>query len=1067
MYDEKIREKREEEREEKKRQWERKIELLEKELLSEGPYRDQIVIESEESKHQLTNNLEPSLKNFEEKNEEGNLISTQVEKWENETEFNNQDSLEKPWERSFSQRTDLASVEDTIITSHVSNEEKSSEKYRNSNFTSSESFKNQEEVKNVEIIEKEKNSNQLTDIETRNAAVRNQEIIDRLIKDVNHQLENTGLIKPKSFERIIEISSSCPNLAFIHRENQKVLYLLNRTLFNTLVENQKASGFRLEWQRYWFSGFDENKSNRTRKLFLLDLSGNRISDLPQDMKRVWCIKNGRKWNTFSPTKRESHGRAIKGILDTLFDGRPKTSDFHEVTRYRYEKAMKQIWTEFQTTFRRDIKLNSKNRPDIRPLKSIFNKETIDYAMIGSFWKYYHSLNRIGKNGLAKGGYNPTVEFMKKNPIKVFPLSINENIQPSKQKKGITKSDKGPKKEFLKIPKSFENDLKKTLSAIGLDINSYNPKSTNTQQKFVKEWNKHVKSNIKPTRDMWTIYNEIQISSVPPLLCIYNNTEYPYIRMKDESKEAKKLFDSTLKRYPNMKTTTLIVEWLKFRGNIEGKNPLVEVKIENPNTENQEKWFIRNKNSAWNPEGLAFKNNSAEKRFVNSDFFQEVRFQTESNQDKNKEPYSTKSAILDSLFTKNNVPTGKVFQQAYRLKIEPEIVDKFIEELWSQEKRSIKQIDETRPVLHTINEYYKGLKISESPLNIEIVEKFDIYLLDNSVSLFKPLFLELQSIVDYREEKCDELSNWWDLIRERITTEELANSLLRASHSCLIQQKPIMYRYSDATTSRFGPLLTKPNQFWREEFKNGFSGLSGALLEDPRIRESITNLTKEDNTLNPLILHKYVQSKLVGHDTVSSNRFISQPDGITQIDQTILDVFQNKKSRPVGKKKDEIKAEDYLLDWLKTVGNYDPVNFSINNFRLEFLERGESLNNLTDIASNHNAIIISYWGNSAKEIGRYMEVISSIHLNEFKRQKKQNFSKEVLQNLVIEDLKKNNHLRYELTELDSPTQSIINQLIPYAINSQGEGSFLKDSILNLLSDFGEKLFSSYHPSFTSE
>jgi hypothetical protein len=240
------------------------------------------------------------------------------------------------------------------------------------------------------------------------------------------------------------------------------------------------------------------------------------------------------------------------------------------------------------------------------------------------------------------------------------------------------------------------------------------------------------------------------------------------------------------------------------------------------------------------------------------------------------------------------------------------------------------------------------------------------------------------------------------------------------------------------------------------------------MENEEIRQDITTFVTKEEKLGPLELRKGVFTDIVGHDTGSADHLISVPDGLTKIGPIFFsDIYQNKLSRPIGKNENEIDAEYYLLDWLKTVGNYDPVNFSINNLQLEFIPMGESLNGLTKIAEDHNAIILSYWGKNATEIGRFMEVISAIHRNNFKRQKKQNYSEEILRKLVHDNLQECNHPGIRIGEIDDATKHIMDQFLPEGVRATGEGIFLKNSIIDLLKSYGDSLFHDYRPSFSKE
>ncbi|MHA2167754.1 MAG: hypothetical protein ACXAAT_18060 [Candidatus Hodarchaeales archaeon] len=1022
---------------------------IEETLLAIGPFKDQIVIYDEEIKDTERNEYSDSQDTKEELKHQQEILDEEVrEKREKEDGLMIEPIEEKKVE--YKEKTN----EERVI-----EEVKEDEKIEQVVKQDGTAF--EERVKMLEEIEK--------------VLLRQEDFADqKIIWEDEKQKKRFEAANPKEKsvsspeERdIIELNALEDYEAIcFNKNNERELQFLDKELFSQLIKNQ-----RLEWQRDWFTGFEKNISEKDqRKLFLLDLSKNQSLGLPSDMKRIWVIKNEPKWNYIAPTKRELHGNSIKGLMSTLFGNRNKCSDFNEVTRYSYEKAMKKIWIEFQTTFTSEIRLRAKNRPAIKALKANYSRESVDKSMIGSLWYYYNGLNRQGKNDLEKGGYKSLVEFIKNDNPKGIPFATDISFQ---MKKKI-----GSKNQVsLKINRKFEvygstkMDLGNVLEKLHLDKYSFNYESAESQRNLVKGWNHYVDSKNKPSIDMWRLYNKIQIQCDSPLLYIHRKDDQPRLRLKRDIQEAEILYNKTLKKYPTLRNATLITEWLKFRQKIKGKNPLIEIKITNPLNNKEEIWFIRNNRNRWNPEGLPFKNDTAEKRFVSSEFFEEWKFRDGSYNIKIGEikgymPHSIKKSIIDNLFSETSVPNGAVFTQAYNLKMNAETIDEYFEWLWSKHRKTIKQIDETRPKLQGLENYYKGLKVEDKVLNVEITEKFDIFLFDKSRGLFKSLFSELQTTADYEQAGCNNLEEWWELVKKNITVKELATSLLRATHTAPINKTQVCYHFYDANTSRFGPLSKDPIRFWSETFENSFSSLAAALMENEEIRQVLTNFVNENDELGPLKLKEGVDTYMKGHDTGSED-LISVPDGLTKKGHLCSDVFQNKLSRPIGRNQDEINAEDYLLDWLKTVGNYDPKNFSINNLQLEFIPKGDSLNGLTNIAEDHNAIIISYWGKTALEIGRFMEVISAIRVNNFKRQKKQNLSEEELRKLVIDNLEQKTHLYIQTGEIDDATMHIIDQFLPEGVKATGEGTFLKNSLIDLLKLHGDNLLHDYYPSFSKE
>lgn len=576
--------------------------------------------------------------------------------------------------------------------------------------------------------------------------------------------------------------------------------------------------------------------------------------------------------------------------------------------------------------------------------------------------------------------------------------------------------------------------------------------------FVNSWNYIINLGGEANREMWKLYNEIQIKYNAPLQYVHYKNSPAHLRLKQDIVKVQQFHEKTLKKYPNLKLTTLMTEWLKFQDKIKGKNPLIEIKIINPLNEKDEVWYIRNKKNKWNPNGLSHQTGTAEERFVHSALFEEWGFIRPYQKKKGKlMPYSVKKIILKELFPNRAIPNGTIFQQVYRLRADMKSINHFFESKWVEFKKTVKQINETRPKLQKLNKYYKDFKIKDNLIPLEIDDIFEIYLLDKSRYLLLNLFKGLQIVVDYQEENFRNLDDWWLAIRDKVTVEQLAELLLEATYNSPIMRVPMTYKLSDAMKTRFGPLSTDPVRFWTEAFDDGVSGLAASLIENQTIRQTITNFSKEHSEIRTLFLPTNALTTMTGHDTTTPGRLVTVPDCITKVGER-GGVYQNKILRPIGENSDEINAENFLLDFIKTIGNYDPISNTVNNLKLEFIPRGDSLNGLTDLAKEHNAVIISYWEKSMKELGRFMEVISAMRLVEFKRQRKQFFLEKDIRKFVEKNLKAANMLGSKTVTLDPETLRIIDKFIPEVINASGEGTFLKNSLIKLFRLYGDRLIS---------
>ncbi|PWI48968.1 hypothetical protein CEE45_04355 [Candidatus Heimdallarchaeota archaeon B3_Heim] len=411
---------------------------IEEKLLAEEPYNDQIVINNENTgDSQILAAIENypdqlvveedkieeiSFNNLKEQNQK--QLCEQKEKEaedgleikENETERElNRETGQKGEEDSKEEEEENTLMRKLVLT----HEDYNDQTIIRETDTGDQSTTHKEEKVKISLDER---------LEQKTEQVKEIQDINTLIKELNTQLQAGRELDTKTYTYLntLNTDGSYPNIAFVYKgDGNKSVEILDRRLYDKLIDNQKLGNFRLEWQRLWFEGINQMKpTEQGRKLFLLDLS--KEQELPASMRRIYLARNTYTWNTLAPTKRELHSKNIREFIDTLFGKRASFSDFENVKDFTYQKKMNNVWREFQRVFKKDIALKTTKRPALFALKHEYTRENIEHALTGIFWKYYHGLDRIGRRNMKQWGYNNLLQFMKKKATGVYPTIVDPN-----------------------------------------------------------------------------------------------------------------------------------------------------------------------------------------------------------------------------------------------------------------------------------------------------------------------------------------------------------------------------------------------------------------------------------------------------------------------------------------------------------------------------------------------------------------------------------------------------------------------------------------------------------------
>lgn len=579
--------------------------------------------------------------------------------------------------------------------------------------------------------------------------------------------------------------------------------------------------------------------------------------------------------------------------------------------------------------------------------------------------------------------------------------------------------------------------------------------------FLKRWDHVVDDGIKPTVDMWKLYNAIQETYGKPLTAVkYSDDTGHRIKKYGEITETlKEMTNSFQRAYRDYH------EWLIFRKKLPGNCALIEIYITNPDTSLTETWYIANRQSKWNPKGIERSSFEVNKRnFIrDSGFFEEVQLSSTGLVKYDpilKKTTRIRNPIKEALVTQLEVHPDfgylraskrpKWFVNAYQLKYDADLVDEYLEILfWTKLSQKKLDLDSTFKV--ALKKHYEQIgryvqHVTNDIVPTELTKGFDIYLVDKSCSLLN-LFDGLDNFV--ARSIHNDLVSWWFAIKQKVSAADLARVIQKAKMSSL-HRVPITYNLEEANLSQFGPLTDNPIRFWTEQYPDGISAMIAAMIQDQRMRNAITKFSKELYKIGTLDLSRNVISEIIwAHDATDAN-VATLPDNITRLTLSgeASEIIQNKLLRKIGdgtKEANSITPRSYLLDWLKTTGNYDPLTGKTINLQIEIIRKGETLGGLTNITKTNNALILSYWGGITVEIGRIAEVSQLIRIGRY-------YDKitdaEKLSDYVLDGLNRGRKSLGFSRHLGMKTQKLVTNLIDKSIKV-GETKFLRNIILEIL------------------
>ena len=316
--------------------------------------------------------------------------------------------------------------------------------------------------------------------------------------------------------------------------------------------------------------------------------------------------------------------------------------------------------------------------------------------------------------------------------------------------------------------------------------------------------------------------------------------------------------------------------------------------------------------------------------------------------------------------------------------------------------------------------------------------------------------ELKSDFDFSKSNWNK---WIDNLYNRRPIYSLTQTIQRGKLASIVKSD-ITYNLFQAERQlgQGNSLTREPQEFWNENSKKGFSRFAKAFLEDSKTRKCITNFTQNSTNLPKLYLHpQVIVNSNWAHDSFSNN-LVSVPDIISKYRKGKMNIasetVQNKLAKKIGRRPGEINCEHYLLDYLKTIGNYDLIYPSLN-LQFEFIPHGKTLGGLTDIANKDNIIMISFWGIMSPFFSRFGEIISAFHrIGKYGK----NITDEA--ELLSKIYKLINYGKSALgftRRVDGSTQKLIKDILIVAKKADGEGTFYQGVFIEFLREYGNQFF----------
>ena len=272
----------------------------------------------------------------------------------------------------------------------------------------------------------------------------------------------------------------------------------------------------------------------------------------------------------------------------------------------------------------------------------------------------------------------------------------------------------------------------------------------------------------------------------------------------------------------------------------------------------------------------------------------------------------------------------------------------------------------------------GTKKYVSP---NISSPFEIRITDFSEVLFDVV----RQMIKKHNRQNDLTNEFWNSMKKRYEPQELVELITKTSLK-LSRGIETTYNVKEALKAGLGGITDSMDEFWNERRSDSFTRLIAALISDEKVRKLINKKSNLNLPVNVFI------DDVIGHDSTFDN-VVTVPDSIIYtlqkncfIQGEAEEFIQVKILRAFSPSYvDRLKPEDYLLDFFKTIGNYDEKSrIGIKRFFIGVLRKGESLGGLTRLAENRSIVIIGFWSNSSTKVERMGDIITAFSRGYFSR-----------------------------------------------------------------------------------
>ncbi len=568
--------------------------------------------------------------------------------------------------------------------------------------------------------------------------------------------------------------------------------------------------------------------------------------------------------------------------------------------------------------------------------------------------------------------------------------------------------------------------------------------------FSQKWNEMMDKNITPTSHMWYLYNKIQKKHRAPLRRFrYNSDKFERLKVYQELE-----IDLGTSGFP----PGFFEEWFILRDKMPGIKCLIKINIVNKINGLGETYFIRNTRSTWNKNGIEpflFSKKTGARRKILDNLMETINPNNPQFSDIRttlKDELICELIVMDIGFPEDSGLARNGFKKIYRLKYDETFLDDYLEIKFWEYVNSLKpswipRYKNLQKIVSRFEENGKRvISITDEQYNPQIFNFTKIYLQDKT-DLYANIFTEINNLRKFHNSPC-KAEEWWNEVKSKLTPMDLAKVIQKVRmQNKTIHDTNIIYSLDQAEKNLNIGLDRNLKEFLDENNSKGLPAFVGAALQDSKNRHRITMLTKKLNRLECLNLTENVVSEIKWGFIKTSKNLITFPDNITRSKGKACEIVQTKIVRELGNETGNLRVFAYLFDELKTIGSYDSSLETIKNLQIEFIPKGNILNNHTDIAKDFNALIISYWGVNTKEFGRLMEVVSAIRQSIFKLNIK---DPNILLTHVIDILNEYGEKAIGFRRvLDNKTRRIISELIGITNLDVGEEMLMRDILLYIL------------------